>query len=265
MNYEEFYSEVAPIEKELKDSVSAVTKYNKAIVKAVESGSIPDLKKMIALLKEAAESLEERTDRLNDTVESFDVKAYFVNGDFAEQMVTACREKDIDVIGSKGTYEMFPYKVRVYADEEHYGEVYVNRKKIASCRPSFVAGTIAAGREKLYKESFNEVPFMNELAEAYDTTLLKSNARPGANLMLTKIYKAMAPMARARKEYDMQAFSFDLARLYEKGPDAWVTKSGRHFTFGTSRNGKSGIRVLSGNAVETYITTLKAFENSDNQ
>jgi len=182
-----------------------------------------------------------------------------VNGDFAEQVVDACRAKDIDVQGNKGIYEMFPYKVRVYGDEEHFGEVYLNRKKLPTCRPSFVADTIAAGKEKLYKEKFNETAFMSELADAYDVTLLKDSARPGANLMLTKIYKSMTPMARARKEYDMQMFSFDLARLYEKGPDAWVTKTGRKFTFGTSRDGKSGIRVLSSTGVETYITTLKAF------
>ena len=65
-------------------------------------------------------------------------------------------------------------------------------------------------------------------------------------------------MARARKEYDMQAFAFDLARLYELGPDAWVTKSGRHFLFGTSRDGRSGIRVLSSSGVESYVSTLNS-------
>ena len=152
---------------------------------------------------------------------------------------------------------MFPYKVRVYGDDEHAEEVWINRKKVASFRPAAVADTIKQGREKLYKANFNELSFMNELADAYDTTCLKSGSRPGSTIALTKVYKTLTPMARARKEYDMQAFSFDLARLYEKGPDAWVTKSGRAFTFGTSRDGKSGIRVLSSTGVESFITTIR--------
>ena len=263
MNYEELFEEMIPVEKELKDSVAAVTKYNKAIIKAMENGNLADLGKAAAALTEAASGLKSSAERMTGCVESFDIKEYFVNGDFAQQLVELCRQKGIDVTGSRGIYEMFPYKIRVYGDEEHYGEVYENRKKIPGCRPAYIAQVIAADRDKLYRENFNEVSFMNELAEAYDTALLKNNARPGANLMLTKIYKVMVPMARARKEYDMQAFSFDLARLYEKGPDSWVTKTGRKFTFGTSRDGKSGIRVLSSSGVESYITTLKAFDNEE--
>ena len=259
VNYEELYADLQPVEKDLKDAVAQVTKHYKAIVKNTDNGNLTDMKKSITLLQEAIRQLESRAIAVDECVEAFDIRDYFVKGDFAEQMLSACEDRNIDVQGSKGVYEMFPYKVRVYGDEEHYGEVYINRKKLPTCRPSFVADTIAAGKEKLYREKFNEVSFMGELADAYDTTLLKEGARPGANLMLTKIYKTMAPMARARKEYDMQAFSFDLARLYEKGRDAWVTRSGRHFDFGTSRDGKSGIRVLSSSGAESYITTLKAF------
>ena len=260
MNYEDFYAQLQVAEKELKDAVAAVTRQYKAIVKSTENGNLTDMKKSIALLAEATQQLKGCGDAVNECVEGFDIKTYFVNGDFAEQMVDACKAKNIDVQGDKGIYEMFPYKVRVYGDEEHFGEVYLNRKKLPTCRPSFVADTIAAGKEKLYKEKFNEMSFMGELAEAYDLTLLRDGARPGANLMLTKIHKTMTPMARARKEYDLQTFSFDLARLYEKGPDAWVTKTGRRFTFGTSRDGKSGIRELSSSGVESYINTLKAFD-----
>ena len=64
-------------------------------------------------------------------------------------------------------------------------------------------------------------------------------------------------MARARKEYDMQAFAFDLARLYELDQDAWITKTGRRFIFGTSRDGKNGIRVLSRSGAESFITTIR--------
>ena len=257
MNYEELYAELAELEKELKESVGTVTRLNKKLVKGMESGGLTDMKKDLQQFLNAADLLKERTAAFDEAVNAFDTKEYFKSGDFTEQLLKACAEKGIDVIGEKGVYEMFPYKVRVYGDDEHAEEVWINRKKAASFRPSAVAETIRAGQEKLYKANFNVLSFMTELADAYETTCLKSGSRPGSTIALTKIYKTMTPMARARKEYDMQAFSFDLARLYEAGPEAWVTKTGKTFTFGTSRDGKSGIRVLSRTGVESYITTLR--------
>lgn len=258
MDYEVLLAELTELGKDLKDSVNSVTRQNKKIVKEMEAGALSDLKKDLQQLLEAADLLKERAVSLDEAVNAFDTREYFMSGDFTDQLLKACTERNIDVIGEKGTYEMFPYKVRVYGDNEHQEEVWINRKKIPSVRPAAVAETIRQGQEKLYKANFNEQSFMNELAEAYDTTCLKSGSRIGATVSLTKIYKTMTPMARARREYDMQAFSFDLARLYEKGPEAWITKNGRIFTFGTSRDGKNGIRVLGRTGVESFITTLRS-------
>lgn len=263
MNYEELYAELLELEKDLKDSVGTVTRLNKRVVKEMESGALTDMKKDLQQFLSAADLLKERTAAFDEAVNSFDTKEYFSSGDFTEQLLEACSAKGIDVIGEKGVYEMFPYRVRIYGDDEHPEEVWINRKKAASFRPSAVADTIKQGQEKLYKANFNELTFMNELAEAYDTTCFKNGSRVGSAVALTKIYKALTPMARARKEYDMQAFSFDLARIYEAGPDAWVTKNGRIFTFGTSRDGKTGIRVLSRTGVESYITTLSSLTTEE--
>ena len=59
-------------------------------------------------------------------------------------------------------------------------------------------------------------------------------------------------------------FTKHLARLYEEGPDAWITKNGTQYAFGTSRDGASGIRVLSRAGVESFISTLRSL-NSGNE
>ena len=260
MNYEELYEALAPLGKNLKDSANAVGKYQKAIIKNADSGNLTEMKKNLAALQEAAKLLEERIDAYEAEASGFDTDEYFRSGDFTQQLLSSCAAQGVDVKGEKGIYEMFPYKVRVAADTE---EVYINRKKVPSFRPSFIAETIRTGQEKLNKAAFKPASFMTELAEAYDVTCLKAGARTGSDQMLTKIYKNLAPMARARKEYDMQAFAFDLARLYEAGPDEWQTRNGRTFTFGSSRDGKSGIRVLSRTGVESYILTLKSLNMQD--
>ena len=219
MNYEELYRDLNPLQKELKEAVGSAVRQQKSLAKSIEAGNLTEARKIIPQIMEAAGRIQNMTDDISGIIDHFDTKAYLLSGDFTRQMLDACKDAGIDVKGEKGVYEMFPYKVRIVGDEDHAEEIWINRKKHASVRPKALAETIRAGQEKLYKASFNDTAFMNELAEAYDTACLKSGARIGSYQALTKVYKALTPMARARKEYDMQAFAFDLARIYEKGPD----------------------------------------------
>ena len=265
MNYEELYRDLNPLQKELKEVVGSAVRQQKSLAKSIEAGNLTEARKIIPQIMEAAGRIQNMTDDISGIVDHFDTKAYLLSGDFTRQMLDACKDAGIDVKGEKGVYEMFPYKVRIVGDEDHAEEIWINRKKHASVRPKALAETIRAGQEKLYKASFNDTAFMNELAEAYDTACLKSGARIGSYQALTKVYKALTPMARARKEYDMQAFAFDLARIYEKGPDAWVTRGERKFTFATSRDPGNGIRVLTSTGVETYIIHMKSLNAEEEE
>lgn len=257
ISYEALYEELLPVLKRLKDGVGSTNRLQKAIQKDTESGDLVNVKKNIGLLKESAAGLTEAIEELSGLVEQFDTQTYFAEGDFARQLVEACKDVGVDVKGERGIYEMFPYKVRIVGDEDHDGEVYINRKKLPSFRPSYVAEFIRTGQEKLFKAKFNAVAFMNEVADAYETTCLKSGARIGSTQKLDKIYKALVPTARARKEYDKQSFAFDLERIYEAGPENWITKSGERYYFGTSRDGKTGYRVIGSTGTENYISTIK--------
>jgi len=263
MNYEELLSGVQPAEKAIKDGAAAVTKHQKTLVKDMEIGNLPEIRKELAALKELADALQTQVKGIQDMVDGFDFQEYFTSGDFSRQLLASCEEKKIDVVGEKGVYQMFPYKIKIVADEEHVPEVWQDRKKLNSYRPSYVAETIRAGQARLYSAGFNVQSFIGDLAEAYETARLRAGSkalRDGATIDLSKIYKYMAPTARTRKEYDIQAFAFDLARAYEAGPDAWVTKSGEKFELGPSRN-NSGYRVISSTGVESYISTLRHLVN----
>lgn len=265
MNYEDLLNGVQPALKAIKDGAAAVTKHQKPLGKNMENGNLPEIRKEIAFLKEQTNQLQAQVQEVESLVEGFDFQEYFVSGDFTRQMLDSCAEKKIDVVGEKGVYQMFPYKIKIVADAEHAPEVWQDRKKLNSFRPSYVAETIRTGQAKLYSANFNVQSFIADLADAYETARLrdsKKGVRDGATIDLTKIYKYLAPTARARKEYDAQAFAFDLARAYEAGPDAWVTKSGEKFELGPSRN-NTGYRVLSSTGVESYISTLRHLVNAE--
>ena len=255
MNYETLLEELKSPVKGIKDLSGSTVSAQKKIQKNLELGNLTEVRKQLAALKEAADMLSVQTEALRAQVEGFDVQGYFVSGDFTRQLLESCEKKGIDVKGEKGVYEMFPYKIRVVGDDERPGEVWMDRKKVQSCRPEYVAETVRVGQEKLFAAKFNVTAFMTELGEAYEITCLRSGARKGSTQTLTKIYKNLALMARARKEYDMQAFAFDLSRAYEAGPENWTSKTGAKYKFGTSHDG-SGIRVLSSTGVESYISTL---------
>ena len=265
MNYEDLLNGVQPALKAVKDGAAAVTKHQKPLAKNMDSGNLPEIRKEIAILKEQADALQAQVREIEQAVEGFDFQEYFVSGDFTRQMLDSCAEKKIDVVGEKGVYQMFPYKIKIVADEEHAPEVWQDRKKLNSFRPAYVAETIRIGRAKLYDATFNVQSFIGDLADAYETARLRTGgkeSRDGVTIDLAKIYKYLAPTARARKEYDAQAFAFDLARAYEKGPDAWVTKSGEKYELGPSRN-NTGYRVLSSTGVESYISTLRHLVNAE--
>lgn len=146
---------------------------------------------------------------------------------------------------------MFPYRVKLDMENQ---DVYLDRKKVQCMRPRSFVDTVRSGQEKLNKASFNPTVFAGELADAYDTALLKMNRQPGADIYLNSLYKFLAPMSRFRKDYDQQSFAFDLARLYISRIEE--TKNGRRFQFGPSRESNKSIRILDGNGQEYFLSTI---------
>ena len=113
MNYEELYADLTPLEKELKDAVNSVVRLNKTVQKDTDGGDISDLRKTLSSMEEAVSLLAQRVAGVKDRVEEFDARSYFASGDFTKQLLSECENRQIDVRGEKGVYEMFPFKVRI--------------------------------------------------------------------------------------------------------------------------------------------------------
>lgn len=258
MNYEELYQNLQPGQKAMKDSLAALQKLYKAVCKETESGDLKSLLRDLNSMKESAGQLAIALENLEDAANGFDAKAYFENGDFAEQMLAACEEKGVDVRGEFPVYEMFPYKVKVDAENQ---DLYLDRKKVQCMRPQSFVDTVKAGQEKLNKASFNAATFVNELSDAYDLALLKMGKKDGYDIYLKNLYKYLAPMSRFRKDYDQQSFAFDLARLYISGIEE--TKNGRGYQFGPSRDQSKSIRILDKEGNEQYLATIKFFDKEE--
>ncbi|MDO4294166.1 MAG: hypothetical protein Q4C65_13185 [Eubacteriales bacterium] len=251
MNYEELYAQLKGLEKDFRDRLNAAQKSYRAIEKQTEAGDLKNLEKELSALSDICRAQTQLTESLREAVGSFDSKAYFESGDFAAQLLECCAQDQIDVKGEFPVYEMFPYRIRIDAENQ---DVYQNRKKLTGIRPRALSGLIKAGQDKLNKASFNDSSFADELCAAYDLGILKNGKKPGSDLYLTSLYKLLAPMSRYRRDYDANAFAFDLARLYISGREE--TKSGRRFQFGSSRDIGKAIRILDQYGKEQYLVTI---------
>ncbi len=255
MNYENFYSMMQEQGKPLQDNLSSLQKRVKGLLRKVENGELKGLTQELTDLEAVTGQIREMLAAMSDTVSGFDVQSYFVSGDFVQQMLDECREQGIDIRGSLPVYEMFPYRVRVDMENR---EIYLDRKKIQCVRPKKVAQTIRDGQDKLNSAQFTPQTFVDELAKVYDLCLTNQGKGPGTDVYLQDLYKLLTPMSRFRKEYELQNFAFDLARLYKS--DVEQTKSGRKYQFGPSRNNKKAIRILDQDGRERYLALIRFYE-----
>lgn len=258
MNYETLYQNLQPHEKSVKDSLATLQKLFKGICRESESGDLKSLTKDLNAMAESAAAVAASLEEMKSAAGAFDARTYFENGEFAEQMLSACQEKGVDVRGEFPVYEMFPYRVRLDTENQ---DIYLDRRKIQCIRPKSFAETVQSGQERLNKAPFNALTFVNELSDAYDMAVMKQNRQPGADVYLTSLYKFLAPMSRFRKDYDQQSFAFDLARLYMS--DVESTKTGRKFQFGPSRNNSKSIRILKQDGKEEFLATIRFYEQAE--
>lgn len=133
MNYEELYADLQNLEKNLKDKQAAAQKQYKNAVKNTEIGDLRSLSKKLELLLGVLDEQRQVAESLKQAVDGFAVKEYFENGDFAAQLLEFCAAKEINVTGEYPVYEMFPYKVKIDAENQ---DVYVEKRDFPVQGPS---------------------------------------------------------------------------------------------------------------------------------
>ena len=265
MDYEELYQKIQPLEKAVRDKLAASQKNFRNLQKDSEAGDLKSFTKNLALLEEAVNEQVALLAELKTETENFDVKAYFEEGDFAEQLEYEIRQQSVDIKGEFPLYEVFPFKVRIDTDNL---DLAVDRKKVSCIRPKSFAKKIKADLDRLYRAAFNAASFANELCAAYDLAISmknreKSKTPKDADILLKDLHLYLAPMQRFRREYDAQAYAFDLSRLFAS--DVKQVKDGRAWQFGTGRARDKMIRLLDAHGHEHMLATIRFYQEQEMQ
>ena len=260
INYEDFYQGIQQTEKSLKDKLQQAQRSFKNISRDSEQGNIKKLLKDVEELCGLSAELNELSAKLQNDAQSFDTSDYFESGEFTRQMLEYCQQYGVDIQGEAVTYEMFPFRLRIDTENQ---DLYVNRKKVQNVRPKRFVQDMKQQIEKYTKAGFNLNQFVNELAAAYDLALKIKNSESPApryeiDISLKDIYNCMAPTARARRDYDLQQFAFELSKLYSA--DEILTKNERRYEFGSSRNVNKMIRILDSEGTEQFLATIRFFK-----
>ena len=261
INYEDFYCKFQQKEKTIKDKLQQAQRNFKNITRDSERGDIKKLTRDIEDMQNVTAELSTLSENLQSAVAGFDNQVYFDSGAFTRQMIEYCNEQGVDIKGEAGIYEMFPFRIRVDAENQ---DLYVNRKKVPCARPFQFVQDMKQQVEKYTKSNFNLTQFVNELSAAYDIAVIVRNSgnsvpRFEFDVLLKDIYVYLAPTQKARREYDLYQYAYDLSRLYSTGIDI-ETKDGRKFEFGTSKHVSKLIRILDGDGAEQFLGTIRFYK-----
>ena len=258
MEFEVLLTEYKAAHEQLKACLTQQQKLLKRMEKSMDTGDLKSTEKDTVVLDSLAKDAIQMIAAIAEIENSVNMGAFLESGDFAAQLVDECGSRGIDIIGEEWSYEIFPYRLKINASEE---EVTINGKKTPGLRPAFIAALLDTGRNKLLAANFNPEKFAAELAAAYDIAIIHTakgkTHKPDADVYLNTLYKYLAPMARFRKDYSMQSYAFDIARLYSAGDVSLA--DGRRLQFGPSRNNNRAIRILDAYGKEYFLATVRFF------
>lgn len=202
--------------------------------RALRDGDVEQAERVLGWLEATLGKQRETALRLKEKLPTYDVTSY-LKEEFHVGFLAACREQDLPVTGTFPAYEVFPFKVRVRPEHR---VIEVNDRQVRLLRPRALAAYLKAAKNRLYREKFNPVAFLDALAAVYDTVLAVRRATYGPvqkdlDVSLLEVYERLTPLPAHRRAYPRNMFAFDLHRLFVA--DSFTTSDGRRLVLGAVR------------------------------
>ncbi len=93
MNYEDFYQDLQPQEKNVKDGLASMQKLFKAVVREIDGGDVKSLIRDLEAMAQAVSAMSETIDTMKTAANGFDAKAYFESGELRSRCLQHVRKK----------------------------------------------------------------------------------------------------------------------------------------------------------------------------
>jgi len=243
--------------RELLEKRRQVSAHTGKLEKALQQGNLEQAERAAGWLEAALGKQQEILTRLKEKLPTFDVASY-LRENFEAEFFAACRSQDLKVSGSFPTYEVFPFRIRVQPEKRW---IEVNDRVVRLLRPEALVAYLKAEKNRLYRENFNPVRFIDALAFIYDTILSVHQASQGVKIQtgldvsLLDVYERLTPLPAQRRQYPLNMFAFDLHRLFLA--DSFTASDGRRLELGAVRQRSRAIVVYDAHGRDFRFGSLR--------
>lgn len=211
--------------------------------KAAKAGDLGALRKTLAELEGHLQVV--RTETLS-AAQSWGLTdeeelAYFAEGGFTQELVTAARESGLKLTVEDGTIVCYPSLIKVDPARRC---VLVDHKPYRSVRPSSLVSHLKAVQAR--PPRFRAAQFLESLYVAWDHArhLSARGGKPSAVVRADQVYAALTIAPGSSKEYSKPEFGRDLYLLEKSGERATRKGANVYFPRGTSTKSAGMITVV---------------------
>lgn len=256
-SFEQAFGNAESAAEAVRKSASQVVSQAKALTKAAQSGNVAAIKRSQEKLKEALAELEREVSSVSASWPFTDEeeKQQFDDGYVAE-LQNAADEIGLTMYERDGLLISYPSIVRTSSADR---AVRVDRKKVSTIRPSYLAGLLLKNQNK--SSGFPPQRFLETLYAVYKEIVSEGTSglaqgSGGRVVPLARIYRLITALPSVSREYDRADFARDLYKLDSE--EVHRTKSGATVSFpsstGTRRRSSDLFSFVGpdGNNVEYY-------------
>lgn len=235
--FEQAFGDAERAAEAARKSAANVVSQAKRLVKAAQGGEVAGIKRGQEKLEEALSVLRQDVANAGSIWPFTEEEETRLFGEgYAAELQGAAAEKGLDIYERDGNLISYPSILRLLPTE---CAVRVDRKKIPTVRPSYLADLLLKNRRK--SRGFPPRRFLEALYLVYTDIVngpSSSLAQGGSGrvVTLTRIYKLMTALPGASRDYDRSDFARDLYSLDSEGPRR--TRSGASVSFPASTGTK---------------------------
>jgi len=239
--------DILPDRREVTDKKRQASYHVAKFEGALKRGDLDEALKVLGRLEAALQREVQAAAALRERIAGYALESYLQTS-FHGAFVKACAKHGLVVQGSFPRYEVFPFRIRVLADDR---SIEVNERKVRIFRPEALAEYLSRRRSQLESAFFDAQRFVDALASVYDLIVHSREAAAGTKLgeglelPLMAVYETLTLLPSQRKAYPVNMFAFDLHRLFVA--DLFKTSDGRTLILGDTR--------LRGQRIVTYDKT----------
>ena len=243
-SFEQAFSDTERAAKSTLDSAGELIRLAKQLQKASREGNLAAMKRTQGRLDGALGSLGET---VANAVQAWpfqdgEEEQYLRDG-YSAELRRIASERNLDVHERDDRLISHPSVVRILPGER---AVRIDRKKVSSIRPSYLADVLLKNQEKPGR--YQSGAFLESLYAVYSDIVREENPdrlvrTAGRVVPLERIYRLFTSLPGSSREYDRTDFARDLYILDTKGPER--TKQGAAVSFPSSTGTRRSKGVFS--------------------